>query len=253
MPPLTRRVADCYCRPAMVWIVLLCLSAFRLRDTCPRLASDVGPQASWLPANWLLASKLTASWLLPGANVVCCPGTPANDVGPSASWLLADWLLASKSTASWLLPGANVVWLAVSEAGQHPSLVSMTFSYSISQLRRLNSEITPGYNIPIINELGLLRRPRYVHRSTRKKFVYHQQLDQRIPSIWTAVAQLTRHQSAVAPGVSSSENTETTARQRWKHRETTSHQAGQKTWSGSQPTPAPTESHHHHHPTKSQN
>ena len=45
-------------------------------------------------------------------------------------------------------------------------MVGMAFSFSCSQLRKLPSAIAPGLNIPIVNELGLLRRPRYAHRET---------------------------------------------------------------------------------------
>ena len=56
---------------------------------------------------------------------------------------------------------------------------------------------TPGLNIPIVIQLRLLCRFRYAHRSTCRNFVYHQQSEQCLPSIWTLVAQPTRHRSTV--------------------------------------------------------
>ncbi|KAG2460282.1 RPAP3 protein, partial [Polypterus senegalus] len=47
----------------------------------------------------------------------------------------------------------------------------MVHSYSSLQLRRLNPVTTPGININIIKELGLLRRPRYIHRGSDHKVV----------------------------------------------------------------------------------
>ena len=38
---------------------------------------------------------------------------------------------------------------------QHPSLASMMFRYSSSELRQLNPATSLGFNNPIINELGL--------------------------------------------------------------------------------------------------
>ncbi|CAM4584818.1 unnamed protein product [Leuciscus chuanchicus] len=125
----------------MVWAVILCLTAFRLWDSCTGLAIGAGTRKRAI-----------------GRQATCRP--------------------------------------AVSEARWHPSLFGMAFSYSSSQLHKLNPAITSGLNNPIINELRILRRSRYVHRSTRRCFVHHQQAEQYIPSIWTPVAQLTRHQSA---------------------------------------------------------
>ncbi|KAI9525250.1 hypothetical protein NQZ68_009930 [Dissostichus eleginoides] len=45
--------------------------------------------------------------------------------------------------------------------------------YSISQLLSLNNSSTPS-SISVIRHLGLPRRPRYIHRSTRRSFVYFQ-------------------------------------------------------------------------------
>ncbi|XP_073710666.1 uncharacterized protein [Misgurnus anguillicaudatus] len=79
----------------------------------------------------------------------------------------------------------------------------MAFRYSSSQLRRLRSFVTtPGFNITIIKELGLLRRPRYIHRGSGRNFILHNQAScsaTNIPSLWSSVACLSRHQSAAAP------------------------------------------------------
>ncbi|CAM4487196.1 unnamed protein product [Leuciscus chuanchicus] len=131
----------------MIWAVLLCLTVFRLWDSCTASARVSGLSADRLP---------------------CRP--------------------------------------AACEAALHSSLFGMAFSYSSSQLHKLNSAFTPGLNIPIINKLRILRRSRYAHRSTRRCFVYHQQPEQCIPSIWTPVAQLTRHQSAATKRLFHSNN-----------------------------------------------
>ncbi|XP_051778115.1 uncharacterized protein LOC127526531 [Erpetoichthys calabaricus] len=78
----------------------------------------------------------------------------------------------------------------------------MAFSYSSSQLRRLNPATTPEINIPIIKELGLLRCPRYTHRGSGRKFIFYNQPKcsaTNIPSFWSPVARLTRHQSTGTP------------------------------------------------------
>lgn len=85
---------------------------------------------------------------------------------------------------------------------QMTSSSGMVLSYSSSQIRRFNFATTPGFNIPIIKELGLLRRPRYIHRGSSRKFIFHNQPScsaTNIPSLWSSVACLTRHQSTVTP------------------------------------------------------
>ena len=86
----------------------------------------------------------------------------------------------------------------------------MAFSYSISQLRRLRPAVTLGLDVPIIKELGLLRRNRYIHRGSGRNFVFHNQPScsaTNIPSLWTPVARLMRHQNAVAPVTINTGNT----------------------------------------------
>ncbi|KAG2457069.1 SPG17 protein, partial [Polypterus senegalus] len=76
----------------------------------------------------------------------------------------------------------------------------MVLSYSSLQLRRLNPVTTPGINIHIIKELGLLRRPRYIHRGSGRKFIFNKQQKcsaTNIPSFWSPVARVMRHQSTV--------------------------------------------------------
>lgn len=68
--------------------------------------------------------------------------------------------------------------------------------YSDLQLLKYNNYSTPVC-ISAIKQSGLLRRPRYIHRGSRRKFVYTRSS---ITSIWSAernVARLLRHQSAV--------------------------------------------------------
>ncbi|KAI9537280.1 hypothetical protein NQZ68_026410 [Dissostichus eleginoides] len=69
--------------------------------------------------------------------------------------------------------------------------------YSISQLLSLNNSSTPS-STSVIRHLGLLRRPRYIHRSNRRSFVYfqHGQSIASICSTQRTVAHLTRHQNA---------------------------------------------------------
>ena len=79
-------------------------------------------------------------------------------------------------------------------------MVSTMFSYTSSQLHRLNPATSPGHSIPVFRELGILCRPRYIHRGLRK-FSFHNQKscsDTNIPSLWSSVARLSRHQSTVA-------------------------------------------------------
>jgi len=80
--------------------------------------------------------------------------------------------------------------------------------YSIPQLLKHNNCIIPTC-ISAVKLLGLLRRPRYIHRSSHRKFVYSQP-GHSVPSIWSAeytVAPLPRHQNTVALGTSSTGNT----------------------------------------------
>lgn len=74
-------------------------------------------------------------------------------------------------------------------------------SYSVEQLVNLNSFFTPACTA-VIKQLGLLRRPRYIHRSSRKTFFCSQSSDgTTIPALWSTtrtVAPRTRHQNAVS-------------------------------------------------------
>ncbi len=70
-----------------------------------------------------------------------------------------------------------------------------------------------NYNSPscisVIKELGLLRRPCYIHRSSLRKFAYSRSGDA-IPSVWTAVrpvASHPRHQSTDTLWISSTGET----------------------------------------------
>lgn len=82
--------------------------------------------------------------------------------------------------------------------GQILMASSIIVKYSISQLLSYNQWLPPPC-IPVIKQLGLLRRPRYVHRSSRNKFVYRQHNAASIPSIWSTTARVApvgRHQSS---------------------------------------------------------
>ena len=86
----------------------------------------------------------------------------------------------------------------------------MAFSYSISQFFRLRPAVTLGLDVPIIKELGLLRRNRYIHKGSGRNFVFHNQPScsaTNIPSLWSPVARLMCHQNAVAPVTINTGNT----------------------------------------------
>ncbi len=94
------------------------------------------------------------------------------------------------------------VWQMASSSRTH-LVTGMRLNYSIPQLLNFNNHTVAPACIVAIKGLGLLRRPRYIHRSSRRKFVYHQPgcSASEIPSIWTDVARLSRHQSNIALGV----------------------------------------------------
>ena len=64
----------------------------------------------------------------------------------------------------------------------------MALLYSFSQLIKLNN-FSPPLCISAIKTLKLLRRPRYIHRASRRKFVYSlpKYSTLFIPSLWSAV------------------------------------------------------------------
>lgn len=100
------------------------------------------------------------------------------------------------------------LWLTASSR-REPAATGMMSKYSIPQLLSLNNYTTPTC-ISAIKPLGILRRPHYIHRGSRRKFVYNQPCPpvSSIPSIWTTVAHLPRHHSADALGVNSTGHTE---------------------------------------------
>lgn len=81
--------------------------------------------------------------------------------------------------------------------------IGMKLKYSLPQLLTLNNRTIPTCTA-VVKKRGLLWRPRYIHRSSRHKFVYHQHdcSASEIPSIWTTVAHLPCHQNSVALDVS---------------------------------------------------
>ncbi|XP_075957467.1 interferon-inducible GTPase 5-like [Anarhichas minor] len=70
----------------------------------------------------------------------------------------------------------------------------MVLQYSTSQLLQLNNFSAPPF-ISAIKTLGLLRRPRYIHRASRRKFVYSwpDRSTLSIPSLWSAERTATTH------------------------------------------------------------
>lgn len=88
-------------------------------------------------------------------------------------------------------------WLAAKN--KRGARVAGIMNNSVTELMEYNNYNTPQCKT-VIKELGLLRRRRYIHRSSRRKFVYSRSGDT-VPSIWTAgrsVASLPRHQSTDA-------------------------------------------------------
>lgn len=71
----------------------------------------------------------------------------------------------------------------------------MSLKYSASQLLKLNNHLVIPSFISAIKTHGLLRRNKYIHRSSRRKFVYSQSDHSTIPSLWsnTRVASGRRH------------------------------------------------------------
>ncbi|CAM4708088.1 unnamed protein product [Leuciscus chuanchicus] len=69
------------------------------------------------------------------------------------------------------LPGAQLAALltSLSQAGRAPGMAFL--KYSATELKKLYSFISPSC-LDVIKFLHILRRPRYVHRATRHKFVH---------------------------------------------------------------------------------
>lgn len=67
----------------------------------------------------------------------------------------------------------------------------MTLKYSIPQLLNLRNNSSPIY-ISSTKQLKLQSRPRYIHRSCRRKFVFSQSGDS-IPSLWSTERTVARH------------------------------------------------------------
>ena len=106
------------------------------------------------------------------ATAVSCPG-PACSAGPLISWLPGEPLRGDYMLAGCYNP-----------ALRHRPLLKHW--YSISELLQLRSSpcTPPGHIISsTIKELGLLRRPRYVHRGSRRTFVYSGS-ENSISSLW---------------------------------------------------------------------
>ncbi|CAM4639172.1 unnamed protein product [Leuciscus chuanchicus] len=79
--------------------------------------------------------------------------------------------------------------------------------YLPNQILELNTRLAPS-NIFALKQLGILRRPRYVHRGSRRRFVYSESISESsIPSLCTAASgahqrrHRMRHQSAHGLGL----------------------------------------------------
>lgn len=90
-----------------------------------------------------------------------------------------------------------MLWTIFHSSRPNLSATGMKLKYSISQLLNLNNCTIPTC-VAAIKERGLLSRPRYIHRSSRGRFIYHQpgHSASAIPSIWTTDARLPRHQGS---------------------------------------------------------
>ncbi|CAM4461392.1 unnamed protein product [Leuciscus chuanchicus] len=88
------------------------------------------------------------------------------------------------------------------------TLISTMLRYLPNQLLELNTRLAPS-NISALKQLGILRRPCYVHRGSRRRLVYSESItESSIPSLWTAAStgahqrhHRMRHQSARASGL----------------------------------------------------
>ncbi|KAG1926087.1 hypothetical protein F2P79_025107, partial [Pimephales promelas] len=92
---------------------------------------------------------------------------------------------------------------ALQTANRPLSTIGIMLNYSAIQLKEFNIYTTPSCK-SVIKQLGLLRRPRYIHRSCRRKFVFSQS-DRNISSLLSrvrTVASQTRHQGPATPRTS---------------------------------------------------
>jgi len=92
---------------------------------------------------------------------------------------------------------------ALQTASRPLSTIGIMLNYSAIQLKEFNIYTTPSCK-SVIKQLGLLRRPRYIHRSCRRKFVFSQS-DRNISSLLSrvrTVASRTRHQGPATPRTS---------------------------------------------------
>lgn len=87
------------------------------------------------------------------------------------------------------------------------TLPTTMLRYLPNQLLELNTRLAPS-NIFALKQLGILRQPRYVHRGSRRRFVYSEsRTENSIPSLWTAASgahqrrHRMRHQSAHVSGL----------------------------------------------------
>ncbi|KAJ8004376.1 hypothetical protein DPEC_G00158550 [Dallia pectoralis] len=90
---------------------------------------------------------------------------------------------------------ALLVFCITGTANTPLSMTAGMLTYSVSQLKKFNNSTTPPW-ISVIKGLGLIRRPRYIHRSYGRKFVFARS-DHNISPLWSVVrtvASQTRHQ-----------------------------------------------------------
>lgn len=107
----------------------------------------------------------------------------------------------------WLFPHlwSAGPWQTQTATNSASVRTGMTLKYSITQLLELRHYSTPTC-ISALKQLGILRRSCFIHRSSRRKFVYSQSADS-IPSLWSAertVALFSRHHNTAAYGTNSS-------------------------------------------------
>ncbi|KAK2919598.1 hypothetical protein Q8A73_001802 [Channa argus] len=112
--------------------------------------------------------------------------------------LAVDLLLRSASAfAATTQSPAHGLWLPFYE-GTVPKPPGVMLQYSPSQLLELNNHGLPS-DIGVIEQLGLLRRSRYVHRGSCRGFVYTG-TGSSIPSLWSESRSMTvrlRHPNTV--------------------------------------------------------
>lgn len=137
----------------------------------------------------------------------------------SALPIHAVWCWALPAT----VPASSMVIILLACSGPrlfcgcHSASPSIMLRYSSDQLVDLNIHLVP-INLSALKEYGILRRPRYIHRGSRRQFICSGTRSL-IPSLWTVTgsgAQQLRHQSTSASWIIYDENSSCPLLERWR-------------------------------------